>query len=175
MFHVTPIPFYWYIEPDGQSDFAEFLPGSTFGPGPVFSGRVWCHDADGEIHGEAILMRALPWPRFRRFIDGQQVHLPYWTAIALERIEAAWQSNCREFECACGLQHGKDRRTHIRVEVIDPERYALSVWDNCHFENAFSSRAKRDKSLAATSGKAVTKAYRYAVVKPPLGGVPNEA
>ena len=171
---MTSIPFYWYVEVEGPSDLAEFLPRCTFGPAPTFSGRVWCHDANGEVHGEAILMRGLPWPRFRRFVDGKEVHLPYWSSIALERVEMAWQASGLEAKCACGLDHGSDRRTHIRVEIIDPERYALSVWDNSHFENAFPSKAKRDKSLAATSGKPVTKAYHYAVVKPPLGGVPNE-
>jgi len=141
---VTPVPFYWYIEPGSLGDSFQDLPWSVFGPTPTFTEIVLFDDATGEIHGEAILMRALPWPRFRRFSDGSQVLLPYWTAISLERLESHSQAFGLPTECPCGVYHGTDRTYHFRVEVTDRESVHLSTWDNAHFEAFLPSRAKRN-------------------------------
>ena len=160
---MTEIPFYWYVEADTPSEVFEPLPIGVFGPCPTITSEVAFDKETGEVHGEAILMRALPWPRFRSFVDGKQVHLPYWSAIALERLElVVSRTPGTKDRCACGFDHGEDRRSHLRVEVVDRERYAISIWDNCHFENAFPSRAKRGSgarparlSYGAASGREV--------------------
>lgn len=137
---MAEVPFYWYIETDTPSEVFEPLPIGVFGPCPTITSDVAFDKDTGEIHGEAILMRALPWPRFRSFVDGKQLHLPYWGAIALERLELVMGRTAAKDRCACGIDHGDDRRSHLRVEILDAERYAVTVWDNSHFENAFPSR-----------------------------------
>lgn len=141
---MSRVPFYWYIEPIGAGQPLEDLPRRIFGPAPSSTEAVLVDNTTGEVHGEAILMRALPWPRFRCFADGKQVLLPYWSAITLERLEAKFLSSGDPPKCSCGLDHGADRRSHFRVEVGDRESLHLSFWDNTHFENAFPSRAKRN-------------------------------
>jgi len=147
MLYVTPVPFYWYIEPSSASHLFEDWPRGIFGPAPSSTQAVFIDDTTGEVHGEAVLMRALPWPRFRRFSDGQQVFLPYWSAITFERLEAKFLTSGNPPKCSCGIDHGFDRNSHFRVEIGDRESLHLSFWDNTHFENAFPSRAKRNKSL----------------------------
>ena len=145
--HVSTVPFYWYIETVSLGQALEDLPWRIFGPAPTCTEAVLVDNSTGEIYGEAILMRALPWPRFRCFADGKQVLLPYWSAITLERLEAKFLSSGDPLKCACGLDHGPDRRSHFRVEVTDRKSFHFSFWDNTHFENAFPSRAKRNRSL----------------------------
>lgn len=169
MFNVSSVPFYWYVEPEALGDPFEFGPWRMYGPAPALPVRVWMHDADGEIHGEAILMRALPWPRFRSFFDGKQVHLPYWRAIAFERSEVRWKAVGIKFVCACGRDHGEDRRSHFRIEVVGREIYA-TYWDNTHFENSFPSRAKKGTGPVRDKRTVSYQTVSDGLVKPPIGG-----
>ena len=83
---MAAIPLYWYTETTVGGEPAEELPVGFFGPVPT--DQLLIIDlATGEIHGEAILMSALPWPRFRRFSDGKKVVLPHREAQALEGLE----------------------------------------------------------------------------------------
>lgn len=140
VFDVTSIPLYWYTEPNLGSEVLKHLPVITLDPAPPE--RVVLADADGVIHCEAILMGALPWPRFRRFLDGKEVVLPFRIAIALERLELSHASVNGEGECHCGFCQGCNRSTHYRVEVTDQSGHSVKLtrWCDCHFEFSFKNR-----------------------------------
>lgn len=129
---MSPIPTYWYIEAD--------FPGLSFEPIPVPS--VWpvpsgglsdlIDRQTGEIHGQAILMCALPWPRFRDFSTGKQVILPCGMAEALERCEAIFGALDGEREpFTCGHKVS-DRGYHLRVENSETKSF-VTFHCNCTF------------------------------------------
>ena len=147
VFYVTKIPLYWYTEADLGSEVVKHLPVIALDPAPPE--RIVLADADGVIHCEAILMGALPWPGFRRFLDGKEVVLPFRSAIALERLELSHAPVNREGECHCGFCQSCNRSTHYRVEVTDErgQSVKLTRWCDCHFEFSYS-KAKRNKMRA---------------------------
>lgn len=149
---MTKVPLYWYSEPESLGGVTEVHPWGVMIPTPLAAyaegtSALTVVDANGEVQCEAILMGRLPWPRFRRAVDGQQVQLPARMAVALERLEAAmWmQPDGKPRCCACGDQLLRTRY-EFRVEVIDVERVSCDVWCLRHWPWSFSSGAKRGKS-----------------------------
>lgn len=144
---MAAIPLYWYFEPVMQGELSEHLPVDVFGPIPLLpdnGGFVVVVDAHGEIHGHAILMCALPWPRFRVFSTGQKVVLPRWMTETLEGFEASLVSLPVPPLCAYCRNELLERRYHFRVEVKESKVFPLVVCDD-HF-SSFPSRAKSDTS-----------------------------
>ena len=133
MLYVSEVECYWYVEAGGECYVTETLPWSGIGPTPP---RCAIVDANGEVYGEAVLMGALPWPRFRRFLDGKKVVLPFRTAVTLKRFEESQLAVNSEGKCSCGLHHPGDWPSHYRVEVLDTEGFSVAVtrWCDCHFE-----------------------------------------
>lgn len=115
---MTTVPRYWYVEPGGYRLSLEEGPDFVgLGPVPARYEAVLVDGSTGEIHGEAILMCALPWPRFRGLRDGQEVILPGWHAETLERMELEVGAIVSKSACPnCG---GKlhDWTRHVRIEV----------------------------------------------------------
>lgn len=144
---MTLIPRYWYCEPfDGGEPF-QLPPRCLSAPTPECVGRVVVHDKYGEIHGEAVLMCALPWPRFRVFSFGHEVVLPQWMAESLERVEAGREASEHEWVCSgCGDKF-THRDFHYRVESIEieglPVRIFLTQWCRRHFRLSFQSKEER--------------------------------
>lgn len=157
--HMSTIPSYWYVETDLGGETFEKLPWRIVGPTPVY-GPVLVLDADGVIYGQAILMGTLPWPRFRRFLDGKEVHLPFRAAVALKELETGREAAKQEWTCECGGVQPFDAPSHYRVEVRDQggQSVAVTRWCNCHFEFSYSVR----KCNCRAGGKP---ALRYADVK----------
>ena len=136
---MSPIPTYWYVESTDGSVSGEHLPVGVIAPSPSDSGSpVVLVDADGEVHGEAILMSRLPWPRFRCFSTGQQVTLPHGAAVAFERFEAAifadpiLKPDCSQ--CGGKLREGRYR---VRVEIVDAKLYPVY---ECHLHFLYDRR-----------------------------------
>lgn len=125
---MSVIPSYWYFEPvDGGAPF-EISPAlmTSICPEPSSGDTHIVFDPlTGEIYGEAVLMAALPWPRFRCFTFGKQVILPFRTAEAFERHEFEFiQPIMKSF--LHERRHEKpDRSLHYRVEFLDLERFSL--------------------------------------------------
>lgn len=136
------IPRYWYVEPcaDGlpfqclPQVFGDLIPSPTAG-----DDQIILDPETGEIYGHAILMSALPWPRFRAFSTGKEMVLPHRCAVALERVEYE-PANVSCHHCGHRLS---ERTHHYRVEHLEGERYAVSRF--CHW--AFSLN-RRDASPA---------------------------
>lgn len=129
---MAAIPAYWYVEPVSSGDSFEILPVGQVRPIPASDGSGFFDLTTGEIYSEAILMCALPWPRFRNFSDGKQVILPEGMAEALEGLEDVITSvdgmdELVKFEC-----HGSDRGYHVRVECTDGKVF-MSFHCNCTF------------------------------------------
>lgn len=122
------IPRYWYCEPvDGGASF-EISPTlmARFGPEPTSGDTHTIFDPlTGEIHGEAILMSALPRARFRCFTFGKEVILPHRTAEALERHELEFCAPLFKRLFNQGRHEQPDRPLHYRVEITQPERFSL--------------------------------------------------
>lgn len=81
---MTPIPAYWYTEPEGFGLSLEEFPVETFGPGPL----TLVDKETGEVCCEAILMARLPSSRFADTSGiGFEVVLPFRVAEALIDLE----------------------------------------------------------------------------------------
>lgn len=128
---MSAIPLYWYCETDVEGEAFEIPPGGILRPEP-FTGVVALVTPDGEVYGEAVLMCALPWPCFRGLHDGEQVVLPYRTAVALEQFEVAVSAAGMPREFACGCDEALDRRAHYRVQIRDGTVYAGLVCGRLH-------------------------------------------
>lgn len=127
------VPRYWYVEPFGGGEPLQLPPGRIITPRPLGSdGNPVVADAvTGEVYREAVLMWALPWPRFRGAL-GEQVLLPQWHAQALERCENELRSSNGEWRCPTCVSKRGDRPHHVRVEFVDIERAAISARFVCH-------------------------------------------
>jgi hypothetical protein len=86
--NMPEIPFYWNVETACASMCRNFTPRMACTPRPLTDAVAVDNPAD-EIHGEPVIMRALPWPRFRVACGGNQVSLPVGVAKTLEEFEAA--------------------------------------------------------------------------------------
>lgn len=145
---MATIPRYWYCETDTESFTLEYVPWSGIGPCPPVEEQAFFVNGDGEVYGEAILMAALPWPRFRAFSTGTQVALPHRAAVALERLElhefgALVPRVCPH--CSNEVTYGT---YHYRVEQTNVEAFSLTFWCNRHFEFSSMFRAKRNMGPA---------------------------
>lgn len=126
---MSVIPRYWYCEPVSASEAFQCLPTQmvTVGPEPcVGQDHVIFDPATGEVYGEAILMSALPWPRFCCFTFGKQLVLPHRSAVALERYER--ELLVPVLENLFPQINDKKARASLkyRVEVFDCERFAVT-------------------------------------------------
>ena len=135
---MAPIPRYWYVESVMPGVLPEKIPVDALRPTPS-GGFAVLIDADGEVHGEAVLMCALPWPRFRGFSDGQEVVLPAGMAEALEGFEAGLLASDLEPVCPYCVNKLREVGFHLRIEVVKSKVFA-SVFCNAHFR--ISSKAK---------------------------------
>lgn len=131
---MTLVPLYWYVEPGSDGSAFELIPWSADRPFPF--GRdgltILSDPVTGEVHREAILMCALPWPRFRG-AGGEQVVLPDWEAQTLERLKDVAIGADGEYECpTCRLKKGGHRQHHFRVQIIDAERVSIRCTVHCH-------------------------------------------
>lgn len=124
------IPRYWYVEDHVSGEVFKEPPGRIRGPSPnlVFDRQT------GEVQREAVLMCALPWPRFRDFATGKQFVLPFGAAVAFERLESVFDTVEDEGHFRCGCDKPQRSGSHYRVEVIDAKRYALSFMCGRHFK-----------------------------------------
>lgn len=113
----------WYYEAYGDGRFLQVWPRRILGPEPSYSHALRVDPATGEIHGEAMLMGRLPRSRFRDLATGEQVVLPFGTAIALESFESelAAAFGLRKGQVGQGVLHTPDRHTHCWVQVRDTE------------------------------------------------------
>lgn len=129
---MAPVPRYWYIEPDTPGLTFEPIPVPTVWPVPSGGLADLVDSSTGEVHGQAILMCALPWPRFRDFATGKEVVLPAGMAETLEGLEPVLGSVDGEgVPFACG-HHVSDRGYHLRVEIRESKIFA-SYHCNCTF------------------------------------------
>lgn len=94
---MTPVPRYWYFEPEALGVHLQGLPFETGFPAPL----IFVDDVTGEIAGEAVLMSALPASRFRASSGAEEVVLPHWRAKCLIDLEAiiteGWMGQHRAF------------------------------------------------------------------------------
>lgn len=125
---MSAIPRYWYFEPvDGSAPF-EISPALMLRmcPEPTSGDTHVIFDPlTGEIHGEAILMAALPRSRFRCFTFGKEVVLPFRTAEALERHELEFIQPIMKSFLHERCHEKPDRPLHYRVEFLDMESFSL--------------------------------------------------
>lgn len=132
------VPRYWYVETFAPRRAFKVLPADMLrlGPKPDTETCVISDPSTGEIHGEAVLMSALPWPRFRAFSTGQQVVLPHWMAEALERADDELRRTdmCAdgEYLCANCVHHGKRGLHHYRVECSQGKVFS-TIYCHCQF------------------------------------------
>lgn len=128
------VPRYWYVEPYGLGEAFQLEPWSLVTPAP--DGHVCLVDTDGEIYAEAVLMCALPWPRFRTFCTGEQVVLPFWAAETLERLESGPEPIDPKVMSGCNCEQPLASGSHIRVEVVEGKFFA-TFWCGRHFKVSF--------------------------------------
>lgn len=123
---MAPVPRYWYYETYTPGLDLEALPVEVVVPRPL----VIFDKTTGEINGEAVLMSALPSPRFRGF-DGKAVILPHWGAQRLENAESIFLAFCiAQDDVLHNLSQKGRLRTHVRVqEVYSPDDSVLGVWE----------------------------------------------
>lgn len=152
---MAAIPSYWHVEVDGTCFSSEVLPdGFVIGPEPSGATASLVDGATGEIHGEAILMCALPWPRFRGFFDGKQVILPHWHAETLERLENVMRPFMLEKQCPTCVRKLHYWDTHFRVEIADAKVKAFMCHDRCgSFLDGFHAVIPRQSSPPLGSGR----------------------
>lgn len=142
------IPRYWYVE-TGLDGFAFEHSPETFVdvPSPAIGDDQIIFDPEtGEIYGEAILMSALPSPRFRNFgSEGKEVVLPHRTAVTLE-----WLENVAiHRECPHCHSQSPEWKHHVAVEVLDPERLAFHFI--CHRHIPLKSRGPAPRAAPCAS------------------------
>lgn len=129
---MAPIPRYWHVETDPPGLSFQPLPIPTVWPVPAGGLAHLIDDATGEVYGQAILMCALPWPRFRDFATGKEVVLPSGMAETLEGLEPIVGAvHPEDMTFPCGHQLS-DRGYHLRVEVCEAKVFA-SFHCNCTF------------------------------------------
>lgn len=136
---MPPVPIYWYVEAETSGQTFEFPPTRMRGLGPdPFIGDDGSGAVDlytGEVYREAVLMCALPSPRFRyRGNLREKVILPYRAAVTLEDLQLELQAAGFEDACPEGGHNCLNRGRHYRVEVSDTIRVTLHC--NLHWENS---------------------------------------
>lgn len=128
---MSVIPRYWYCESFDSGEAFQLLPTemARICPEPLSSADETCllvNPHTGEIEAEAILMSALPFPRFRCFGMGKEVILPHRTAISLERYEAEYLPSFIEIQLGKPLDKQRRASLKYRMEHINLKRYAFT-------------------------------------------------
>lgn len=166
---MPPIPRYWHVETHSSGTSFEFIPADPFGPVPTTGLSHLVDGSTGEINGEAVLMSALEWPRFRDFATGKQVVLPHWCAIAFERLEAVFGAARSKRVCI----HSNDKlcygQYHARVEVDESKGKAFCSFHCCQtFKNEL--RPKQEKARRPYPDWGALSAPLPALLPPGEGG-----
>lgn len=128
------VPKYWHCETTSDGSLFEHVPWGQIRPEPSMQGTVFVNTATGEVYCDAILMCALPWPRFRVFGTGKQVVLPEWMAKTLEGLKSVLNAADLKDICPNGVCEGSKRSNHLRVETVEGKCF-VTVHCNCTFRH----------------------------------------
>lgn len=132
---MAPVPRYWYVEPADGGLPLQLDPHliRTEVPSPAIGDDTTVYDDQtGEVYGQAVLMAALPWPRFRTLGTGEEVVLPHGMAVTLEGCgDSLTPVLAGEWLCPHCARQRKSAGFHYRVE--DGEVVRLTVHCDLHF------------------------------------------